>query len=161
MTVHVTVLPCGRRKCRHLKHKCAMCRGTGPEMRGAARCAPVSVGREWLSGGDGTDALAPALVYRIVRAARAGLQQPVALDREIALHQRARQFYRGHPNLLPAAFDDGSALPPGLVRKPLHSREGDVPPVLSSMAIWSPIPNETEIGREEALFRRADHRLPA
>ncbi|WP_295946215.1 glutathionylspermidine synthase family protein [uncultured Xanthomonas sp.] len=32
--------------------------------------------------------------------------------------------HRGHPNLLPAAFDDGSALPPGWVRKPLHSREG-------------------------------------
>ncbi len=38
---------------------------------------------------------------------------------------------------------------------------GDVPPSLSSRSIWSPIPNETEIGREEALFRRADHRLPA
>jgi len=37
----------------------------------------------------------------------------------------------------------------------------DVPPSLSSRSIWSPIPNETEIGREEALFRRADHRLPA
>ncbi len=32
--------------------------------------------------------------------------------------------HRGHPNLLPAAFDDGGALPPGWVRKPLHSREG-------------------------------------
>ncbi|WP_295928896.1 glutathionylspermidine synthase family protein [uncultured Xanthomonas sp.] len=31
---------------------------------------------------------------------------------------------RGHPNLLPAAFDDGTTLPPGWVRKPLHSREG-------------------------------------
>src|SRR5690606_5636738 len=38
---------------------------------------------------------------------------------------------------------------------------GDVPPSLSSRSIWSPIPNQTEIGREEALFRRADHRLPA
>lgn len=37
----------------------------------------------------------------------------------------------------------------------------DVPPVLSSRPIWSPIPNETEIGREEAVYRRADHRLPA
>ena len=37
----------------------------------------------------------------------------------------------------------------------------DVPPASSSTAIWSPIPNDTEIGREEALFRRADHRLPA
>lgn len=32
--------------------------------------------------------------------------------------------HRGHPNLLPATFDDGAALPPGWVRKPLHSREG-------------------------------------
>ena len=38
---------------------------------------------------------------------------------------------------------------------------GDVPPILSSTAIWSPIPNHKEIGREEALFRRTDHRLPA
>ena len=37
----------------------------------------------------------------------------------------------------------------------------DVPPVLSSTAIWSPIPPDQEIGREEALFRRTDHRLPA
>jgi hypothetical protein len=37
----------------------------------------------------------------------------------------------------------------------------DVPPVLSSTANWSPIPQSEEIGREEALFRRADHRLPA
>ena len=29
-----------------------------------------------------------------------------------------------HPNLLPAEFDDGAALQPGWVRKPLHSREG-------------------------------------
>jgi glutathionylspermidine synthase len=32
--------------------------------------------------------------------------------------------HRGHPNLLPAAFDDGGELPRGWVRKPLHSREG-------------------------------------
>ena len=37
----------------------------------------------------------------------------------------------------------------------------DVPPVLSSTANWSPIPPDQEIGREEALFRRTDHRLPA
>ena len=37
----------------------------------------------------------------------------------------------------------------------------DVPPVLSSGPIWSPIPPDQEIGREEALFRRADHWLPA
>lgn len=30
----------------------------------------------------------------------------------------------GHPNLLEAHFDDGGELPPGWVRKPLHSREG-------------------------------------
>ena len=37
----------------------------------------------------------------------------------------------------------------------------DVPPILSSGTIWSPIPNEKEIGREEAIYGRADHRLPA
>jgi hypothetical protein len=37
----------------------------------------------------------------------------------------------------------------------------DVPPLLSSTAVWSPIPQLKEIGREEALFRRTDHRLPA
>jgi hypothetical protein len=40
-------------------------------------------------------------------------------------------------------------------------RRLDVPPVLSSTANWSPIPPDQEIGREEALFRRTDHRLPA
>jgi glutathionylspermidine synthase len=34
------------------------------------------------------------------------------------------QKYQGHPNLLPAFFDDGSALQNGWVRKPLLSREG-------------------------------------
>ena len=35
------------------------------------------------------------------------------------------QKHSGHPNLLPAEFDDGSSeLPRGWVRKPLHSREG-------------------------------------
>ena len=41
------------------------------------------------------------------------------------------------------------------------SQANDVPPPLSSTAIWSPIPHPKEIGREEALFRRTDHRLPA
>ena len=34
------------------------------------------------------------------------------------------QKHAGHPNLLPAWFDDGGELPSGQVRKPLHSREG-------------------------------------
>lgn len=35
------------------------------------------------------------------------------------------QRHHGHPNLLEAHFDDGNGpLPPGWVRKPLHSREG-------------------------------------
>lgn len=34
------------------------------------------------------------------------------------------QKYQGHPNLLPAFFDDGKPLQPGWVRKPLFSREG-------------------------------------
>ncbi|HEX5755943.1 MAG TPA: hypothetical protein VFY12_06280 [Arenimonas sp.] len=37
----------------------------------------------------------------------------------------------------------------------------DVPPLLSSTTIWSPIPIDKEIGREEAIYRRADHWLPA
>ncbi len=40
-------------------------------------------------------------------------------------------------------------------------READVPPVLSSATIWSPIPQLKEIGREEAFYRGTDHRLPA
>lgn len=32
--------------------------------------------------------------------------------------------HRGHPNLLEAHFDEGAALAPGWVRKPIHSREG-------------------------------------
>ena len=32
--------------------------------------------------------------------------------------------HRGHPNLLPAEFDNGGELPRGWVRKPLHTREG-------------------------------------
>jgi CubicO group peptidase (beta-lactamase class C family) len=37
----------------------------------------------------------------------------------------------------------------------------DVPPLLSSTAIWSPIPQPKEIGREEAIYGRANHRLSA
>ncbi|MEJ8421175.1 transposase [Xanthomonas oryzae] len=47
----------------------------------------------------------------------------------------------------------------GFSKKGVHSV--DVPPSLSSTLVWSPIPYPEEIGREEALFRRADHRLPA
>lgn len=37
--------------------------------------------------------------------------------------------------------------------------KNDVPPVLSSRPIWSPIPPDQEIGREEAIQRRADHQF--
>ncbi|MGD3145340.1 rhomboid family intramembrane serine protease, partial [Xanthomonas oryzae pv. oryzicola] len=43
---------------------------------------------------------------------------------------------------------------------PAHRSLIDVPPSLSSTSVWSPIPYPEEIGREEAFFRRADHRLP-
>jgi len=36
---------------------------------------------------------------------------------------------------------------------------GDVPSILSSGAVWSPILPIEEIGREEAIQRRADHRV--
>ena len=42
-----------------------------------------------------------------------------------------------------------------------EDRPVDVPPVLSSATIWSPIPQLKEIGREEAFYRGTDHRLPA
>jgi hypothetical protein len=35
------------------------------------------------------------------------------------------------------------------------------PPPLGSTLVWSPIRHPKEIGREKALFRRADHRLSA
>ena len=56
----------------------------------------------------------------------------------------------------PSAANDSSASYDHAPKRRL-----DVPPILSSTAIWSPIPNHKEIGREEALFRRTDHRLPA
>ncbi len=40
-------------------------------------------------------------------------------------------------------------------------RAPDVPPILSSGRIWSSIPQREEIGREEAVYRRTDHRLSA
>ena len=43
----------------------------------------------------------------------------------------------------------------------LKEVESDVPPQLSIRLLWSPVPNEKEIGREEAFQRRTDHRLPA
>jgi hypothetical protein len=42
-----------------------------------------------------------------------------------------------------------------------YAGKRDAPPILSSSPIWSPIPQREEIGREEAVYRRADHRLPA
>ena len=49
----------------------------------------------------------------------------------------------------------------GVCEMKIDHGPGDVPPSLSSTAIWSPIPNDKEIGREEAFYRRTDHRLPA
>ncbi|WP_422022034.1 endonuclease/exonuclease/phosphatase family protein [Pyruvatibacter mobilis] len=37
----------------------------------------------------------------------------------------------------------------------------DVPPILSSTVFWSPIPRSEEVGREEAVHGRADHRVLA
>lgn len=55
------------------------------------------------------------------------------------------------------------AHPRGGLKKALVEalRQGDVPPVLSSATVWSPMPNDQEIGHEEAFQRRADHQLPA
>ncbi|AAW76443.1 IS1404 transposase [Xanthomonas oryzae pv. oryzae KACC 10331] len=45
---------------------------------------------------------------------------------------------------------------------PFRSAVGATPPpILSSTPVWSPIPYPEEIRREEAFFRRTDHRLPA
>ena len=67
------------------------------------------------------------------------------------------EAHPGHPNLLPALFDEGGELPRGWVRKPLHSREG------ANIAIRLPD------GRTQATdgpyagpcIRQAFHPLPA
>jgi hypothetical protein len=66
----------------------------------------------------------------------------------------------------PLSMDDLAAsahMSPSTYRQHFRAITGasDVPPVLSSTAIWSPIPQPKEIGREEAVYRRTDHRLPA
>ena len=64
--------------------------------------------------------------------------------------------------LIPVYDDAGNRIYQGKVAPfPWLPMPDDVPPVLSSTAVWSPIPRPKEIGREEALFRRTDHRLPA
>ncbi|WP_416203702.1 MvdC/MvdD family ATP grasp protein [Xanthomonas euvesicatoria] len=68
---------------------------------------------------------------------------------------RDRQFAQME---LDAAFHAHKSL----FRKAFWINKGvDVPPILSSTSVWSPIPYPKEIGREEAFFRRTDHRLPA
>lgn len=59
-----------------------------------------------------------------------------------ALADRADKVLRGRPDY-----------------ESLRSIPGDVPPQLSSGSVWNPIPVIKEIGREEAVQRRADHRF--
>ncbi len=62
----------------------------------------------------------------------------------------------GHPNLLPAAFDDGGDLPRGWVRKPIHSREG------ANVAMHLPDGRCIETGGpyQGPCIRQAWHPLP-
>lgn len=65
--------------------------------------------------------------------------------------------HEGHPNLLPATFDDGSRLPAGWVRKPLHSREG------ANVAMH--LPDGAQVATDGpyghgAYIRQAYHPLP-
>lgn len=65
--------------------------------------------------------------------------------------------HRGHPNLLEAHFDDGAALPPGWVRKPLHSREGAN--VVMHLADGRQVQSEGPYAGP--CIRQAAHPLPA
>lgn len=65
--------------------------------------------------------------------------------------------HRGHPNLLPAEFDDGSTLPAGWVRKPLHSREGANIAMHASDGSWQ----ETDGPYQGPCIRQAWHPLTA
>ncbi|WP_305805346.1 glutathionylspermidine synthase family protein [Stenotrophomonas sp. YIM B06876] len=67
------------------------------------------------------------------------------------------QRHRGHPNLLEAYFDDGSALPAGWVRKPLHSREGANVAMHLADGSWQ----ESEGPYAGPCIRQAFHPLPA
>ncbi len=67
------------------------------------------------------------------------------------------QRHRGHPNLLEAHFDDGSALPAGWVRKPLHSREGANIAMHMSDGRWQ----ESEGPYAGPCIVQAFHPLPA
>ncbi len=66
-----------------------------------------------------------------------------------------------HQALLRATKDGMASAARDLGLVPAQLYACDVPPILSSTAVWSPIPQTTEIGREEAIFRRANHWVPA
>jgi len=66
------------------------------------------------------------------------------------------QRHRGHPNLLESYFDDGSALPAGWVRKPLHSREGANVAMHMDDGSWQ----ESEGPYSGPSIRQAFHALP-
>ena len=79
----------------------------------------------------------------------------------IFLRYADKRFAEVREALIAKGFDEMNS-------KPTHSKprvsstcRTDVPPLLSSTMIWSPIPNQKEIGYEEAFFRRKDHRFPA
>ena len=67
------------------------------------------------------------------------------------------QRHRGHPNLLAAEFDDGSPLPAGWVRKPLHSREGANIAMHMADGSWL----ESEGPYHGPCIRQASHPLTA
>jgi YD repeat-containing protein len=104
------------------------------------------------------DAIAPRSGLYYVMGDRLGSTSTVVRGRDRAIVDRHGFGPFGEPR-------DGNWL--SNASRTLHPVAGDadlnsdVPPILSSTPIWSPIPQREEIGREEALFRREDHRVPA
>lgn len=67
------------------------------------------------------------------------------------------ETHTGHPNLLPALFDDGGELPRGWTRKPLHSREG----ANIAMHLADGQQFASDGPYDGACIRQASHPLPA
>ena len=88
---------------------------------------------------------------------------PMGKTGDVVLQRNAVAFRTVAPATFAAVIDgaDVATIPHPALSAGIDWDASAVPPVLSSGPIWSPIPPDQEIGREEAFFGRTDHRLSA
>lgn len=95
---------------------------------------------------------------RLLEGARLRVKDVDFARREITV--RDGKGGKDRVTMLPQSLQAGLAAHLKLRRAVFDADLATSPPLLSSAGVWSPILMSQEIGREEAVYRRADHQVP-